>query len=186
MNGTNHINNSPSSATSRTTVLSNFGVYQQTSIGYSDISIRTLVPDTISTKPYRKALIVTLFFHQIMTLSDTPSISFSDLMSTVASYFGLNTGSTEREAETADINIRNDFFLFSNLQGVDFSDVSGRPLTIPDPACCPADLTYLLTFLFVLSLPLPQLISALPHHLYPLNFLSICLNHLALLPLVRL
>ena len=63
-------------------------------------------------------------------------------MSTVTSYFGLNMGSTEREAETADINIRNDFFLVSNLQGVGFSDVSGKPLTIPDPVCRPADLTY--------------------------------------------
>ena len=85
-----------------------------------------------------------------MTLSDIPSVFFSDLMSTVASYFGLNIGSAKREAETAAIDIRNAFFLFSNLQGVDFSDVSGKPITIPDPVRCSADLTYF-TFRFVVS-----------------------------------
>ena len=78
-----------------------------------------------------------------MTLSDTPSVSFSDLVSTVASYFSLNTGSTEREVETASINIRNAFFLVSNLQGVGFSDVSCKPLTIQDPDRYPANLTLL-------------------------------------------
>ena len=61
MNGTNHNNNSPHSATSRTMVSSTSGVYQQTSIGSSDISVRTLVHDAISADPYRKALITKLF-----------------------------------------------------------------------------------------------------------------------------
>ena len=66
-----------------------------------------------------------------MNFSDTPSVSFSDLMSTVASNFGLNTGSAEREAETAGIDIRNALSLVSNFQGVGFSDISGKPITIP-------------------------------------------------------
>ena len=79
-----------------------------------------------------------------MNLSDNPSVSFSDLMSTVASHFGLNTGSAEREAETTAMSIHNTSFLVSNLQSVGFSDVSVKPLTIPDPDRRPANLTYFL------------------------------------------
>ena len=85
-----------------------------------------------------------------MNLSDTPSVSFSDLMSTVVSYFGFNTGSAEREAKTTTISIRNTFPLVSNLQEVDFSNLSGKIITILNPACRPADLTYF-TFRSVVS-----------------------------------
>ena len=95
-----------------------FGVYQHAFVGSIDVSVRTLVPAAISTAPYRKALIVKLFFHQILALTDTSSVSFSDMMSTVASYFSLSTGSAERKAETAVVIIRSNFFLISNLQGI--------------------------------------------------------------------
>ena len=36
---------------------SHFGVYQQTLVDSSEISIRTFVPGAISTEPYRKELI---------------------------------------------------------------------------------------------------------------------------------
>ena len=85
-----------------------------------------------------------------MTLSDTPSVSVSDLMSTVASYFGLNTASAERLADTTTIDIRYDFFLVSNLQSVGVCDISGKPITIPDPARRPANLSYF-TFRFIVS-----------------------------------
>ena len=61
-----------------------FGVYQQTTVGSGDGSIRTLIPAAISAAPYRKALIAKLFFRQILVLADTPSASFSDLMTAVA------------------------------------------------------------------------------------------------------
>ena len=80
--------------------------------------IHTLVPDAISTESYRKALISNIFSCQIMTISDTLSVSFSNFMSTVASYFGLNAGSAEKEAKITAIDIRNIFSLVSNLQGV--------------------------------------------------------------------
>ena len=86
-----------------------------------------------------------------MTLSDNPSVSFSDIMSTVASNFGLNTGSAEWEVETTAIDIRNDFFRVSNMQGVGFPDVSGKPITIPDPTRCPENLTYF-TFCSIVSI----------------------------------
>ena len=183
MNDTNRNNISPSSATSRSVVSSNFGVYQQISIGSSDTSIRTLIHDVINANPYRKALIVKLFFHQTMNLSDTPSMSFSDLMSTIASYFGLNTEFTEREAETAGINIRNAFPLFLTCRASAFLTFPVNPLQLRIQFVVPQTL---LTLLFVLSLRLSQLISSLLHHLYPLNFLSVYLNHLALLPLIRM
>ena len=63
-------------------------------------------------------------------------------MSIVVSYLSLNTGSAERETESAVATIRSHFFLISNLQGVGFSDASGKPITIPDPENRPVDLTY--------------------------------------------
>ena len=142
MNSTTTTNVSTSSVTSRATVSLDFGVYQQTSIGFSDISIRTLVLDAISAETYRKTLIVRPIFHQIMNLSDTPLLSFSDLMSTIALYVGINVGSTEKEAVTTAIFNRNAFFLVFNLQGIDFSDVFGKTLTIPDPVRRPVDHTF--------------------------------------------
>ena len=77
-----------------------------------------------------------------MTLSDTSSVSFSDLMSIEAPYLGLNTGSAEWEVKTAGTDIRTAFSFVSNLQCVGFSDVSGKPITILDSDRRHADLTY--------------------------------------------
>ena len=120
----------------------NFGVYQQTPVGLSELSIRTLVPDAISAEPYRKASIAKLFFHHILSLTDSPYVSFNDLLATVAAYFDINTGSTEREAEAAAQSISRLFFRVSNLIGVTFSDSSGKPIKVPDTANRPADITY--------------------------------------------
>ena len=57
---------------------------------------RTLVPDAISAEPYRKALIAKLFFHQILSLTDPPTVSFNDLLAIVAAYVDINTGSAEK------------------------------------------------------------------------------------------
>ena len=81
-------------------VASTFGVYQQTAVDLSDLSILILVPDHISAEPYRKALIAKLFFHQILPLADSPSVELNDLLSTVESYFSINTGSAETDADT--------------------------------------------------------------------------------------
>ena len=78
-----------------------FGVYQQTPVGLSELSIRTLVPDNISADPYCKALISKLFFHQIPSLTDFPSVFFNDLLAIVAAYFDVYTESAEREGEAA-------------------------------------------------------------------------------------
>ena len=121
---------------------STFGVYQQTAVGLSDLSIRTLVPDPISAEPYRKALIAKIFFHQILSLADSPSVELNDLISTVASYFSFSTGSAERDADTAAQSISRAIFRVSNLTGVGFSDTTGKLLKIPDVTSRPADLTF--------------------------------------------
>ena len=81
--------------------LSNFGLYQQTLVGLSELSIRTLVLYAISAETYGKVLIEKISFRQILSLSDSPSVSFNDLTTTIASYFDINTGSAEKEAEAA-------------------------------------------------------------------------------------
>ena len=77
-----------------------------------------------------------------MVFSDTSSVSFSDFLSTVTSSIGLNKESTKREAEATTISIHNACFLVSNLQGVNFSDASGKLFTVSDPAHHHVDLTY--------------------------------------------
>ena len=85
-----------------------------------------------------------------MTLFDTPSTTFSDLMSTVQSYFVLNTGSAERVAEATSISIHISFFLVSNLQGVVFSDTFGKPITVLDQILRHVEFAYF-TFRSVIS-----------------------------------
>ena len=80
---------------------SHFGIYQQTSVGSSDVTIRTFVLTAISVEPYCKVLIAKLFFYQILSLADASSVSFSILVTTVALYYSINTGSSEREVEAA-------------------------------------------------------------------------------------
>ena len=94
---------------------SHFGVYQQTLVDSSEISIRTFVPGAISTEPYHKEL-------------DTPFASLNDLMKTVASYFDINTGSAESEDKATITSVRELYFYVSKLQGVGFSDVSEKAL----------------------------------------------------------
>ena len=110
----------PNTLTNNTLSLSNeingptssyFGVYKQTSVGSGDVFVRKLVPAAISADTYRKALIAKIFFRQILSLTDASSVSFSNLMSAVVSYFSLSTGSAEREAETAVATIRSNLFL---------------------------------------------------------------------------
>ena len=122
--------------------LANFGVYMQTPVGLSELSIRTLIPDPISAELYRKVLIAKLFFHQILSLTDSPSVSVNDLMVTVAAYFNINTGSAEREAESAAQSISRSFFHVSNLIDVTFFNSSGQPIKVTDSDNRPADITY--------------------------------------------
>ena len=123
-------------------VASTFGIYQQTAVGLSDLSIRTLVPDPISAEPYRKALTAKLFFHKILSLADSPSIELNDLLSTVALYFSISTDSAERDVDTATQSISRSFFRISNLTGVVFSDAAGKSIKVPDTTSRPGDLTF--------------------------------------------
>ena len=63
-------------------------------------------------------------------------------MTTVALYFTLYTGTTERETEVTVSIIRSGFPRVYYLQGVSFVNASGKPTTVPDPDNRPADLTY--------------------------------------------
>ena len=86
-----------------------------------------------------------------MNLSNTSSVSFSDLISTIASYFGLNTRSAERERDGNYCHYYlYRFFLYFNLQGVGFSEISSKSLIFLDPSCRHADLTYF-TFYSIVS-----------------------------------
>ena len=145
---------------------SHFGIYQQTSVGTGDVTIRTLVPVAISAEPYRKALITKLFFRQILPLADATYVSFSDLMTTISLYFFINTGSSERESAVAVTSIHSNFFLVTNLQGVGFADTPVKPLR---SRIQPSALTILLISPFVPFFPHISLINELRKKLYPLS-----------------
>ena len=87
-----------------------FGVYQLMTVNASDATIRTLVPVSISAPPYRKTLIAKLFYRQILGHAGSPSISCSNLVTTVATYFDMSTAMVEREEETAADSIRDSIF----------------------------------------------------------------------------
>ena len=71
-------------------------------------------------------------------------------MTTVALYFSINTGSSEREAGDAISFIRSSFFRVTNLQGVGFANTPGKPIKVPDHTPLPADHAYF-TFRSVVS-----------------------------------
>ena len=82
-------------------VFANFGVYQQTPVELGELLLSTHVPDNINAEPYRNALITKLFFHQILSLTDSPSVFFTDLLAIIAAYFDIATGCVKIEAKAA-------------------------------------------------------------------------------------
>ena len=109
-----------------------FEAYQDTAVGSNKLTIHTIVPPSISSEPYRKAMIAILFFRRILSLSSSPSIYFCDLTSTVAAYFGITTGAVEREAERIVDSVRPAFLHVENLQGISFLNSSGKGIQITD------------------------------------------------------
>ena len=132
----------PQTTTVSSSVPNSFGVYQLTPVGASDAPIRTLVPINISALTNRKALIAKLFFRQILGYADFPSISVSDLISTVASYFDMSTAMAKREAESASVSIHGSIFNVVNMSIVGFLDSTGKSITISDPNNHPRDVSY--------------------------------------------
>ena len=63
-------------------------------------------------------------------------------MTTIASYFDINSGSSKREAETAAQLISRSFFQFSNLHGVTLPETSGKSIKVPDSDIYFVDVTY--------------------------------------------
>ena len=127
-------NNTLSTYIAHTSVVNSLyfcGKYQNTAVG-CELTIRTIVPPRIRTDPYRKSMIVLLFFRCILSLSSSPYITISDLTATVASYFAMPTWSVEREAERIVESVRHVFVVVGNLQCIGFLDSSGKPIKVSD------------------------------------------------------
>ena len=107
--------NSLSAYIANTSVVNSFFFkeYQDTAVE-CELTIWTIIPPGISAEPYRKTIIVILFFHHILSLSSSPSVAISDLTATVATYCGIPTGSAERILDS----VRHTFFDVGNLQGI--------------------------------------------------------------------
>ena len=100
-----------------------FGALQDTAVGNSKLTIRTIVLPTIIVEPYRKAMIAIIIFRCIISLSFSPSVSLSDLTATVAAY-------------------QHDFSHVGSLQVVGILDSSGKSTLVLDLANRSADFTF--------------------------------------------
>ena len=80
-------NNNLSACIANTSVVNSesfFGAYQDTAVVSSELTIRTIVPPSISSEPYRKAMITILFFRRIISLSLLPLPSLFAISTTGA------------------------------------------------------------------------------------------------------
>ena len=77
---------------------------------------------------------------------NSPSITISELVSNIASYFDMSSAIAEREAEVADISVRDSIFCVDNMSGVGFFDSAEMSVTITDPDNRPRDI-----FIFIVS-----------------------------------
>ena len=116
----NTISNTLSAYIANTSVVNSvsfFGMYQDTAVG-SELTIRTIVPSSISADPYRKIMIAILFFCRIISLSSSPFVTIRDLTATVTVYFTMPTGSAKREAERIVKSVCHVFFKSVTFKGL--------------------------------------------------------------------
>ena len=73
---------------------------------------------------------------------DSPSITISELVSNNASYFDISSAIAEREAEVADISVRDSIFCVDNMSGVGFLDSTRKSVNIIEPDNRPRDVSY--------------------------------------------
>ena len=131
-------------------------------------------PFLLAPPPHRETLITKIFFRQILVHAASPSISISDLVTTVATHFHMSAAIVEREAETASDSIRDYIFRVTNMTGVDFLNSKGKPVAITDPSRRLDNITY---FTFVLILILTSLTREHRILFIYSNFLCVFLTH---------
>ena len=119
-----------------------FGAFQDTAVGSSNLTIRTIVPPNIGTEPYRKTMINILLLRLIFSLSSSSSVSISNLTAATAAYFTLPIGSVEREVEHIVDWIHHASFHVDNLQGIEFLNFSNEPTIVSDLTNSAADIVY--------------------------------------------
>ena len=100
---------------------------------------------------------LSIFFRQILTNSETLSVSIIDLISTVAEYFETSTAMAKREAEIAALFICDS--VPSNPRG-SLLPLPTHPITYP----------IIFTLIFVLTLNINFLIAVHPITIFLLNF----------------
>ena len=154
-----------------------FGGFQQTTVGSNDVTIHTIVPPAISAEPYRKVMAIILFFCRILALSNSPSISLSDLTTTVTLHFDVNTKVAEREAESIVESNYYDFFDVSNLQGINFIYSTGKPTMIFDLYHRAVDITF---FIFRTSINVVDVNQRFPSKEVTVSNLIHCRHHFRL------
>lgn len=74
---TNNIHSVSNASNSAVDQLSSYGAFQQTTVGSSNVTIRTIVYPRISAKPYLKIIIAILSYRHIHALSTSSSNFFA-------------------------------------------------------------------------------------------------------------
>ena len=119
-----------------------FTVSQQTTVGVREATIRTLVPATINTTPYRNDLITKYFVRQIITNADISYVSIRDLISIFEDYFDMGIVINKREIEVADFPIRHSILNIDNIAGIGFLNSKEKSATIHESFNFPSDVSH--------------------------------------------
>ena len=140
-NNNHSISTVRNNAASSSTTSHDFSVYQHTIVSVSEANIRTLVYVLINNASYHKAIIVRLYFCQILTHAETPSVSISALIFTVAVYFDISTIMAERKVEVAVSSIYHSIFCNDNIVSVSYFNFKEKFVTIYDHLNYPSDVS---------------------------------------------
>ena len=119
-----------------------FGSYKFLVVGTSERMIRVPVPLPMSQLPYRKAMVVDLFFGTVKGLAIDSIFSSADLVVMIAGYFDFNTSSAEEEETVAVKNIRAAIFDVNHLTGLALRDHKGGSISFDPTGASPQNLTY--------------------------------------------
>ena len=111
-------------------------------VGTSDRNFWVSVPLPTSQLPYRKAMVVDLFFGTMKRLALDSAFSSTDLIATTAGYFGFNTSSAEDEATVASAKVRATIYNVDHLTGLGLCNRKGDTVSFDPTGVRPKDLRY--------------------------------------------
>ena len=144
-----------------------FGGYKLVAVGTSEHTIQVPVALPMSKHPYRKVMVVNLFFRKIKTLATDLSFTSAKLVSTIATYFNWNTSPVEKKSSIAAETIPAAVLHVSNLTGLSYQNQYGAAVSFDITDARPANLRY---FTFRSNWRASDIDSRWPNDLFSVDF----------------